>query len=45
MRRPPPSVLVREELDRLLSGGVDESDNIISALVDTVFGILSLINP
>src|SRR5512143_1864199 len=36
MRRVPPSVLVREELDRLLGGGADEGTNIISALVDTV---------
>jgi putative transposase len=36
MRRVPPSVHVREELDRLLAGGVDEGTNIVSALVDTV---------
>jgi putative transposase len=36
MRRLPPSVLVREELDRLLGSGVDESTNIISTLVDTI---------
>jgi transposase-like protein len=36
MRRVPPSVIVREELDRLLNGNVDENTNIISALVDTV---------
>ena len=36
MRRVPPSVLVREELDRLLGGGANEGTNIISALVDTV---------
>jgi putative transposase len=36
MRRLPPSVLVREELDRLLHGGVEEGTNIISALVETV---------
>jgi putative transposase len=36
MRRVPPSVLVREELDRLLSGGVDRETNIVSAFVDTV---------
>jgi putative transposase len=35
MRRLPPSVLVREELDRLLHGGVSEDANIISALVET----------
>jgi putative transposase len=34
MRRLPPSMLVREELDRLLHDGVDEQANIISALVD-----------
>jgi putative transposase len=36
MRRLPPSVLVREELDQLLRGGVDERTNIVSSLVDTV---------
>ena len=36
MRRVPPSMLVREELERLLAGGVDEGENIISTLVDTV---------
>lgn len=36
MRRVPPSVLVREELDRLLAGGVDEGTNVVSSLVDTV---------
>lgn len=36
MRRVPPSVLVREDLDRLLGGGVDEGTNIISTLVETV---------
>jgi putative transposase len=36
MRRLPPSMLAREELDRLLHDGVDEQANIISALVDTV---------
>jgi putative transposase len=36
MRRVPPSMLVREELDRLLHGEVDEETNIISVLVDTV---------
>jgi putative transposase len=36
MRRVSPSVLVREELDRLLGSGADEGTNIISALVDTV---------
>jgi putative transposase len=36
MRRVPPSVLVREELDQLLRGGVDDKTNIISALVDVV---------
>jgi putative transposase len=36
MRRVPPSVLVREELDRLLSGGVGREANIVSALVETV---------
>jgi hypothetical protein len=33
MRRVPPSMLLREELDRLLSDGVDERRNIIAALV------------
>jgi putative transposase len=36
MRRLPPSMLVREELDRLLHDGVGEQPNIISTLVDTV---------
>ncbi len=36
MRRVPPSLSVREDLDRLLRGGVDEGSNIVSALVDTV---------
>jgi hypothetical protein len=36
MRRVSPSVLVREELDQLLRGGVDDRTNIISALVDVV---------
>jgi putative transposase len=36
MRRVPPSVIVRDELDRLLRGGVDEETNIVSALVETV---------
>jgi putative transposase len=36
MRRVPPSMLVREDLDRLLTGGVGEAENIVSALVDTV---------
>lgn len=35
MRRLPPSMLVREELDDLLSGGVAPGRNIISELVDT----------
>jgi putative transposase len=36
MRRLPPSVLVREELDRLLGGPVDEGTSVISALAGTV---------
>jgi transposase-like protein len=36
MRRVPPSVIVREELDRLLAEGADQETNIVSALVDTV---------
>src|SRR6516225_8308884 len=36
MRRVAPSVLVREELDHLLHGGVDEGTNIISTLVETI---------
>jgi putative transposase len=36
MRRVAPSMLVREDLDRLLSGGVAEGENIVSALVETV---------
>lgn len=33
MRRVPPSVIAREELDRLLAEGVEEGENIISAVV------------
>src|SRR6266508_3308655 len=36
MRRVPPSVIVREELDRLLAEGADQRTNIVSALVDKV---------
>lgn len=36
MRRVPPSMLVREELDQLLHGELDEGANVVSALVDTV---------
>jgi len=36
MRRVPPSMIVRGDLDRLLHGSVDEGTNIVSALVDTV---------
>src|SRR5215211_6730971 len=36
MRRVAPSVLVRDELDRLLHGGADAGTNIISTLVETV---------
>jgi len=36
MRRVPPSMHVREELEQLLHGGVEEETNIVSALVDTV---------
>jgi hypothetical protein len=36
MRRVPPSMLVREDLEALLTGGVGEAENIVSALVDTV---------
>ena len=36
MRRVPPSMLVREDLERLLAGGVDEGENIVSTLIDTV---------
>ncbi len=35
MRRLSPSVLVREELDRLVTDGVGRDENIISALVET----------
>jgi hypothetical protein len=35
MRRVPPSVIVREELDRLLAEGADQETNIVLALVDT----------
>ena len=36
MRRVPPSMIVREDLDHLLRGNLDEGTNIVSALVDTV---------
>jgi putative transposase len=36
MRRVAPSVIAREQLRRLLAGGVDEQANIVSALVETV---------
>jgi hypothetical protein len=36
MRGVPPSVLVREKLDGLLSEGVDREANIVSARVETV---------
>jgi putative transposase len=36
MRRVPPSVLVREELEGLLKGGADEGTNIVSALVNVL---------
>ncbi|MGH9046411.1 MAG: IS256 family transposase [Acidimicrobiales bacterium] len=36
MRRAPPSMRVREDLEQLLAGGVVEGTNIVSALVDTV---------
>jgi hypothetical protein len=36
MRRIPPSVLVREELEGLLKGGADEGTNIVSALVNVL---------
>jgi putative transposase len=36
MRRVPPSMLVREDLDALLHGGVEPGTNIVSELVDTV---------
>ena len=36
MRRLPPSMLAREDLDRLLAGGVNQGDNIVSALVERV---------
>lgn len=35
MRKVAPSVLRREELDRLLAGGVDEGTNLISEVVTT----------
>ncbi|CAN5743008.1 IS256 family transposase [soil metagenome] len=35
MRKVAPSVMAREELDRLLAGGVDEGTNLISELVGT----------
>ncbi len=36
MRRVPPSVLIREELDRLLTEGAGPGENLISGLVQTV---------
>jgi putative transposase len=36
MRRLPPSVFVREELDDVLRGGVEEGTNMISTLVNTI---------
>ncbi len=36
MRRVPPSMLVREELDRLFRGDLDSATNVVSTLVDTV---------
>jgi putative transposase len=36
MRRVPPSMLVREDLDALLHGGAEPGTNIVSELVDTV---------
>src|SRR5579862_6445016 len=40
MRRLSPSVLVREELDRLFADGVDREENIVSALVETAEGTI-----
>lgn len=34
MRRVPPSMLIREELDRLFAGGADPEENLISRLVE-----------
>src|SRR5678810_437195 len=36
MRRVSPSVIAREELQRLLAGGADRESNIVSALIETV---------
>jgi hypothetical protein len=36
MRKVSPSVRAREDLNELLRGGIDEGENLISALVDTV---------
>ena len=36
MRRVSPSMIAREELQRLLAGGVERESNIVSALVETV---------
>jgi hypothetical protein len=36
MRTVPSSMLVREELDQLLQGELDEGTNVVSSLVDTV---------
>ena len=36
MRRVAPSVIAREQLQRLLERGVDQEQNVVSALVETV---------
>jgi Transposase, Mutator family len=36
MQRVAPSVIARQQLQQLLSGGVDRESNIVSALVETV---------
>jgi putative transposase len=40
MRRVAPSVIAREQLQQLLAGGVDRESNIVSALVETVTGLV-----
>ncbi len=42
MRRVPPSVLIRQELDGLPADGVDSGENLISELVQTVSRLVIL---
>jgi len=40
MRRVPPSMLIREDLDRLLADGAGPGENLISELVQAVTGLV-----